>query len=211
MVETIFMLPALRISLCDGDDPAVRGFVVAIAVTAVTSLVLYLLCRNSQRKFYAREGFLCVGISWIAISCFGCLPFWISGEIPHFMDALFEMVSGFTTTGALILQDVEAMSRGLLYWRSFSHWLGGMGVLVFLLALAPKREAGSGFTMHLLRAESPGPNVGKLVPKMRTTARILYLIYVLLTVIDLAFFDVYRCLCRQYGRWTQGRACSFTF
>ena len=204
MVEIVFMIPALLISIFDGEYPAVTGFVVTILITAVISLVLYVLCRNSKNRFFAREGFVCVGISWIAISFFGCLPFWISREIPHFVDALFEMASGYTTTGASILSNVEAMSRGLLYWRSFSHWLGGMGVLVFLLALAPNRESGSGFTMHLLRAESPGPNVGKLVPKMRTTARILYLIYILLTILDLMFLllggmSLFDAVCTAFG------------
>ena len=204
MVEIVFMIPALLISIFDGEYPAVTGFVVTILITAVISLVLYVLCRNSKTRFFAREGFVCVGISWIAISFFGCLPFWISREIPHFVDALFEMASGYTTTGASILSNVEAMSRGLLYWRSFSHWLGGMGVLVFLLALAPNRESGSGFTMHLLRAESPGPNVGKLVPKMRTTARILYLIYILLTILDLMFLllggmSLFDAVCTAFG------------
>ena len=204
MVEIVFMIPALLISIFDGEYPAVTGFVVTILITAVISLVLYVLCRNSKNRFFAREGFVCVGISWIAISFFGCLPFWISREIPHFVDALFEMASGYTTTGASILSNVEAMSRGLLYWRSFSHWLGGMGVLVFLLALAPNRESGSGFTMHLLRAESRGPNVGKLVPKMRTTARILYLIYILLTILDLMFLllggmSLFDAVCTAFG------------
>ena len=204
MVEIVFMIPALLISIFDGEYPAVTGFVVTILITAVISLVLYVLCRNSKNRFFAREGFVCVGISWIAISFFGCLPFWISREIPHFVDALFEMASGYTTTGASILSNVEAMSRGLLYWRSFGRWLGGMGVLVFLLALAPNRESGSGFTMHLLRAESPGPNVGKLVPKMRTTARILYLIYILLTILDLMFLllggmSLFDAACTAFG------------
>ena len=204
MVEIVFMIPALLISIFDGEYPAVTGFVVTILITAVISLVLYVLCRNSKNRFFAREGFVCVGISWIAISFFGCLPFWISREIPHFVDALFEMASGYTTTGASILSNVEAMSRGLLYWRSFSHWLGGMGVLVFLLALAPNRESGSGFTMHLLRAESPGANVGKLVPKIRNTARILYLIYILLTILDLMFLllggmSLFDAVCTAFG------------
>lgn len=204
MMEVIFMLPALFISIFDGEEPAIMGFVTAIAATSLVSLLLYFVCRKSENRFYAREGFVCVGVSWIAISLFGCLPFLLSGEIEKPVDALFEMVSGFTTTGASILTDVEALSRGMLYWRSFSHWLGGMGVLVFLLALAPNREAGSGFTMHLLRAESPGPNVGKLVPKMRTTARILYLIYIFLTLLDFVFLlcggmPVFDAVCTAFG------------
>lgn len=212
MMEVIFMLPALFISIFDGEEPAIMGFVTAIAVTSLVSLLLYFVCRKSENRFYAREGFVCVGVSWIAISLFGCLPFLLSGEIEKPVDALFEMVSGFTTTGASILTDVEALSRGMLYWRSFSHWLGGMGVLVFLLALAPNREAGSGFTMHLLRAESPGPNVGKLVPKMRTTARILYLIYIFLTLLDFVFLlcggmPVFDAVCTAFGTAGTGGFC----
>ena len=204
MVEAGFMLPALLISLFDGETNAVRGFVMAIAVAVVVSLGLYLLCRKSRKRFYAKEGMVCVGISWICMSLIGCLPFCVSGEIPHFLDALFEIVSGFTTTGASILSDVEALSRGIMYWRSFSHWLGGMGVLVFLLALAPSGEHSNGFTMHLLRAESPGPNVGKLVPKMKTTARILYLIYILLTVLNIMFLTfgdmpMFDAVCTAFG------------
>ena len=116
----------------------------------------------------------------------------MSREIPSYLDALFEIVSGFTTTGASILPEVESMSKGLLYWRSFSHWLGGMGVLVFLLAIIPAGGRGGGYTMHILRAESPGPNVGKLVPKMKDTAKILYLIYVLLTFLNVIFLLIGR-------------------
>jgi trk system potassium uptake protein TrkH len=138
------------------------------------------------------------------MSLLGCLPFYISREIPAYIDCLFEMVSGFTTTGASILSDVEALSRGSLYWRSFSHWLGGMGVLVFLLALTPSDGQGSGFTMHLLRAESPGPDVGKLAPKMRVTAITLYLIYFALTALNFVFLllgdmSVFEALCTAFG------------
>jgi trk system potassium uptake protein TrkH len=138
--------------------------------------ILFLFCRKAGKLFGAREGLVCVSFSWLVLSLLGCLPFFLSGQIPNFMDALFEIVSGFTTTGASILGDVEVLPKGLLYWRSFSHWLGGMGVLVFLLAIVPAGEGDKGFTMHLLRAESPGPDVGKLVPKMRQTTLILYLI-----------------------------------
>jgi len=124
------------------------------------------------------------------MSLFGCLPFYLSGEIPSYVDSLFEIVSGFTTTGASILSNVEALSRGMLYWRSFSHWIGGMGVLVFLLAVIPVGGQGNGFTMHLLRAESPGPNVGKLVPRMGKTAKILYMMYILLTALNFLFLMI---------------------
>ena len=203
-IEGVFMLPALAISLFRGETMAVNGFLAAIGIIALLWLILFLLCRGAPSAFYAKEGMVCVGISWIALSLTGCLPFWISREIPSFIDAFFETVSGFTTTGSSILSDVEALSRGLLYWRSFSHWLGGMGVLVFLLAIIPGGAKGSGFTMHLLRAESPGPNVGKLVPKMRTTAMILYVIYVVLTVIDIIFLliggmSLFEAVCTAFG------------
>ena len=203
-IEGIFMIPALLISLFRGETMAVYGFLAAIGIIAALWLILFLLCRGAPSAFYAKEGMVCVGVSWIVLSLTGCLPFWFSREIPSFIDAFFETVSGFTTTGSSILSDVEALSRGLLYWRSFSHWLGGMGVLVFLLAIIPGGAKGSGFTMHLLRAESPGPNVGKLVPKMRTTAMILYLIYVAMTVIDIIFLlaggmSLFDAVCTAFG------------
>ena len=184
-IEGLFMIPALIISLCYGESNAALAFVWTLLIIGGICLFLFLTCRGAPSAFYAREGLVCVGICWIILSLVGCLPFRFSGEIPKFVDAFFEMVSGFTTTGASILTDVEALSQGLLYWRSFSHWLGGMGVLVFLLAFTG--EKGQGFTMHLLRAESPGPDVGKLAPKMRSTAAILYLIYVIMTVVNVIF------------------------
>lgn len=187
LVEAVFMVPALLISLFCKETSAVYGLVLGIAITIITGLVLSLLCKGENSAFYAKEGLVCVGLTWIIMSLMGCLPFYFSGAIPNFVDALFETVSGFTTTGASILPEVESMAKGLLYWRSFTHWLGGMGVLVFLLALESGGEKGNGFTMHLLRAESPGPNVGKLVPKMKSTARILYILYIVLTVLCMIF------------------------
>ena len=185
-VEAAFMLPAILISLGYGEMTAVKGFLLALAVMVAVAGSLFALCRKAGKLFGAREGLVCVGISWIVLSILGCLPFVFSGAIPRFIDAFFETVSGFTTTGSSVLSDVEALPKGMLYWRSFSHWLGGMGVLVFLLAIAPG-EGGKGFTMHLLRAESPGPEVGKLVPKMKQTAGILYLIYIGMTVLNIIF------------------------
>lgn len=130
--------------------------------------------KGKSKNFFAKEGFASVALSWIVMSLAGCMPFVISGEIPKFIDALFETVSGFTTTGASILADVEALSKASIFWRSFTHFVGGMGVLVFLLAILP---LAGGQNMHLMRAESPGPQVGKLVPKIRSTALILYAIY----------------------------------
>ena len=184
-IEAVFLLPALAISLGCGEWRAVQGFLVALLAMVLLGGVLYLLCRKAGRLFGAREGFVCVSFCWIILSLLGALPFCVSGAIPHYIDAVFETGSGFTTTGASILSDVEALPKGLLYWRSFTHWVGGMGVLVFLLAIAP--GGGKGFTMHLLRAESPGPDVGKLVPKMKQTAMILYLIYIGLTVLNIIF------------------------
>ena len=160
-VEGIFMFPALGISLFCGDSLAAHGFLITIGLIAGLVLVLSLICRGAPSALSAREGFVCVGISWIILSAVGCLPFYLSREIPRYIDCFFEIVSGFTTTGASIVPSVEDLSKGILYWRSFSHWLGGMGVLVFLLAFTG--EQGKGFTMHLLRAESPGPSVGLFV------------------------------------------------
>jgi len=203
-LEAFFMLPALCISFSCGEAPAAQGFLISIALALVVALVLYRICRGAPSAFYAKEGFVCVAVSWIGLSLVGCLPFWISREIPNFVDAFFEIVSGFTTTGASIVPAVEELSKGILYWRSFSHWVGGMGVLVFLLAIAPSGEQGRGFTMHLLRAESPGPDVGKLVPKMRKTAAILYIIYCVLTVLDVLFLlaggmNLFESVCHAFG------------
>ena len=203
-LEGALMVPALGISLYCGDSPAAKGFLIAIAVAMVLSVLLYRICRGAPSAFYAKEGFVCVAGSWIVLSLVGCLPFCLSGEIPSFVDAFFEIVSGFTTTGASIVPAVEELSKGILYWRSFSHWVGGMGVLVFLLAIAPSGERGTGFTMHLLRAESPGPDVGKLVPKMRKTAGILYIIYCVLTVLNMIFLlaggmNLFESVCHALG------------
>ena len=184
-IGAVFMVPALGISLYYGEQKAAFAFLVTLGIFAAVIGLLRLTCRSAPGAFYAREGLVCAGVSWIVLSLLSCLPFYISREIPKFIDAFFEIVSGFTTTGASILPEVESLSWGILYWRSFSHWLGGMGVLVFLLAFAPGGSKGQGFTMHLLRAESPGPNVGKLVPKMRKTAGILYVLYIALTAVDI--------------------------
>jgi len=201
-IEGVFMVPALILSLVFGESGAMWAFLYTIGAIILMGIVLNLICRGAPSAFYAKEGLVCVGISWIVMSLFGCLPFYLSREIPAFVDAFFEIVSGFTTTGSSILTNVEAMSKSLLYWRSFSHWLGGMGVLVFLLAFTG--EKGKGFTMHLLRAESPGPDVGKLVPKMRTTASILYILYIVLTVLNVVFLllgdmPLFDAVCTAFG------------
>lgn len=201
-LEALFMLPPLGISLYCGETMAVRGFLITLGIATALSAILAALCRGAPSVFRARDGLVCVGLSWIALSAVGCLPFYFSREIPKLVDCFFEIVSGFTTTGASIVPSVEDLSKGILYWRSFSHWVGGMGVLVFLLAFTG--EKGQGFTMHLLRAESPGPNVGKLVPKMRKTASILYMIYVALTVVNILFLlaggmSAFEAVCTAFG------------
>lgn len=204
LVEAVFMVPSLVISLVRQEHMARTGFAASIGITLALSLLLLMLCRGSKRGFKAKEGLVCVGFSWIVMSILGSLPFYISREIPSYIDALFETVSGFTTTGASVLPEVEVLSMSILYWRSFTHWLGGMGVLVFVLAVGASGESSKGFTMHLLRAESPGPQVGKLVPKMKKTAEILYLIYILLTVVNVVFLlfggmSLFDAVCTAYG------------
>ena len=157
----------------------------ALLITAGVALVLggllVLVCRRKSQAIYAKEGFVIAALSWIVLSAVGALPFVLSGEIPHYIDAFFETVSGFTTTGASIITDLTKLSHGILFWRSFTHWVGGMGVLVLMMALVP---SGSGRTIHVMRAEVPGPIVGKLVPRLRDTAKILYLIYLGLTLVE---------------------------
>ncbi len=204
LVEAVFMVPAMLISLWEQEYTAVRAFLWSLAAVMAAAGFLLLLCRGSRNQFYAKEGLACVGICWIVMSLLGCLPFYFSGAIPSFIDAFFEIVSGFTTTGSSILPEVESLPKGILYWRSFSHWLGGMGVLVFLLAVSSVGGSDNGFTMHLLRAESPGPNVGKLVPRMRKTASILYLLYVILTVVNVIFLllgemNLFEAVCTAFG------------
>ena len=204
VAEAVFMLPALAISIYDGQTKATIGFAVAIVIAIALHVTLKLLSRNTTNRMTAKEGFVCTASSWILMSLIGSVPFVVSGEIPRFIDALFEIVSGFTTTGASILGDVEALSRGMLYWRSFSHWVGGMGVLVFLLALSPGGKKNEGFTMHLFRAESPGPEVGKLVPKLRQTALYLYCTYMVLSALNFTFLifgdmNWFEALCTMFG------------
>lgn len=162
---------------------------IGVCFLSVAVLCMILGAAMAHRKpkstvFYLKEGCVITALSWIFLSLFGCIPFVLSGEIPSFTDALFETISGFTTTGASILSDVESLSHCSLFWRSFTHWIGGMGVLVFLLAIVPMS---GGSHINLMRAESPGPSVGKLVPKVKHTARILYGIYLALTVLEIIF------------------------
>ena len=202
--EAASMVPAVLIALYDNDTDVVKAFLITIALTALMIAFLAASCRNARNELYAREGMICAAGAWVVMSFIGCLPFFFSGEIPNFVDALFEIVSGFTTTGATILEDVEAMSRGLIYWRSFSHWLGGMGVLVFVLSLVNIKGSNNGITLHLLRAESPGPEVDKIVPHMRKNSLILYGIYCVLTIINIIFLlaggmPLFDTICTAFG------------
>ena len=187
----LLLLPAL-VALGYGDGGLV-ALLLSAAVALVVGTALTLLRRPKNQTIYAKEGFVIVALSWVALSLVGALPFVLSGEIPRFVDAFFETVSGFTTTGASVVTDLgrmgEAlgMSHGMLFWRSFTHWIGGMGVLVLMMALSPSQ---SGRTIHVMRAEVPGPIVGKLVPRLRDTAKILYLLYLALTVVEIVCLAV---------------------
>ncbi|MBR6390429.1 MAG: TrkH family potassium uptake protein, partial [Lachnospiraceae bacterium] len=169
-VEGILLLLPFIISLIHNERSGLWFIPVALGSTLLG--ILFSLRKPDSQVFYLKEGCVSTAMSWILISVVGCLPFWLSGEIPSFTDALFETISGFTTTGASILTEVESLSKCMLFWRSFTHWVGGMGVLVFLLAIIPMS---GGSNINLMRAESPGPSVGKLVPKIKSTARILYI------------------------------------
>ncbi len=176
-VEAALMCLPLGVCLYYGESP--WAFLVTIFMLLTCGWMMSIR-RPQDDTIYAREGFFIVGLSWLLLSVFGALPFVLSREIPNFVDAFFETVSGFTTTGASILTDVEALSQGMLFWRSFTHWVGGMGVLVFVLAVLPKSDAQ---TLYIMKAEVPGPTCGKLVARVRHTALILYGIYLAMTVI----------------------------
>ena len=177
MVALLFV--PLLIALYYGEGDA-KSFLLTILIGAPIGFILSNI-KAEKKAIYAKEGFLIVGFAWIIISAIGALPFVISGAIPSFIDAFFETVSGFTTTGATILTAIEGIPKGILFWRSFTHWIGGMGFLIFMLALIPSLGSNS---IHLLKAESPGPSPGKIVPKIKETAKILYLIYFALTLIE---------------------------
>ena len=199
-VEAAFMLLPCIVALCYMEKEGV----VYLGVGIVTFLLGMLMTHKKANSsvFYLKEGCVATALSWIFMSFFGCIPFILTGEIPSLIDALFETVSGFTTTGASILSDVEVLSHCTLMWRSFTHWIGGMGVLVFLLCLLPL--TGSGYHMNLMKAESPGPSVTKLVPKVQSTAKILYGLYLFLTVLEFILLlvgqmPVFDSLCTVFG------------
>lgn len=181
-LEAALLVLPLLVSLIYREHETALSFLITIGIALVLGFALTLIFRTKNRVIYAKEGFVIVALTWLALSAVGCLPFIISGEIPSFFDAFFETVSGFTTTGASVVVDVESMSHGTLFWRSFTHWIGGMGVLVFIMAIIPTVTDRS---IHILRAEMPGPIVGKLVPKTKDTAKILYLIYIIMTAVEI--------------------------
>ena len=183
LLEAALLTLPLITSLIYKESVAL-SFIITIAIALILGLILYFIARNPNKVFFAKEGFLIVALSWVGMSVIGSLPFVISGEIPNFVDAFFETVSGFTTTGASILTNVESLSHGMLFWRSFTHWLGGMGVLVFIMAIIPSFSDRS---IHIMRAEMPGPIIGKIVPRAKQTAKILYLIYIVMTVLEIIF------------------------
>lgn len=180
-IEAVCMLLPLLCACLYAETAEIYAFVLCILLCLLFGTAISPR-RPKNKVLYAREGFVAVALSWVLLSIFGAFPFVFSKNIPNFIDAFFEIVSGFTTTGASILTDVEAMPKSLLMWRSFSHWLGGMGVLVFLMAILPLSGSGNVF---LLKAESPGPSVSKLVPKVKSTAKLLYLIYIVFTLVQI--------------------------
>ena len=182
VLEAVLLCIPFVLSIIYGED-TLLGFGIAILALVLIG-VPFSLKKPEKRDFRAREGFVIVALSWILLSLFGSLPFFISGYIPNFIDSLFETISGFTTTGGTILSDIQSLPKSLLFWRSLTQWVGGMGVLVFIIAIIPKSDAK---IIHLFRAESPGPQVGKLVSKLKFTARILYGIYIGLTLSQVIF------------------------
>lgn len=181
LTEAVLLVLPMVVAVAYGE--AALPFLIPALLLAVIGLALGLKAPK-RSNLYARDGFAVVALAWVLMSVFGALPFVLSGDIPHFVDAFFETVSGFTTTGASILTEIEPLGRGVLFWRSFTHWVGGMGVLVFVMAILPL-SSGDGHGMHLMRAEVPGPSVGKLVSRMGDTAKILYGIYLVMTVIEI--------------------------
>ncbi len=179
-LEAALMLLPIGVSMIYGEWNTALAFAVTAVGALAVSAVMYYFTRNRDRTIYAREGFVIVALAWLSMSAIGALPFVLSGDIPSYIDAFFEMVSGFTTTGASILGDVEALTHGALFWRSFSHFIGGMGVLVLMMAIIPDE---GGRSIHIMRAEMPGPVVDKIVPKVKNTAKILYLIYIAMTLV----------------------------
>ena len=200
IIEAALMAPSALVAVLYSER-SIWAFAAAIGLCLLLGVPL-VRKQPANKVFYAKEGCVTVALSWIVMSLMGALPFVFSGVIPSIVDAMFETVSGFTTTGASILKDVEVLPRCMLFWRSFTHWIGGMGVLVFLLCLLPM--SGGGYSMNLMKAESPGPSVSKLVPKVRSTAKLLYGRYVALSLLELALLllgsmPLFDALCTTFG------------
>ena len=198
LIVAAFLVLPLAVAVIYGESSGIYFLYTMIAA----GLLGFLLTRfkPAKRDMYAREGFVFTALAWVVISLIGAAPFTLSGQIPSYLDAVFETVSGFTTTGASILTDVEALDNGMLFWRSFTHWLGGMGILVFMLSLVNM----GGQANHLLRAESPGPTVSKMVPNMRKSAAILYGIYIVMTAVEVVLLliggmPLFDSLCTAFG------------
>ena len=181
LLAALMVLPLIVSFIYQEGITYYLAYIIPIVVLVLLGILLNIKKAKSS-KMLVREGMIIVGLSWLMMSLFGCIPFILTKDIPNFFDAFFEMASGFTTTGASIVPNVEVLSHSTLFWRSFSHWIGGMGVLVFILAIIPESKEGS--SLHILRAESPGPQVGRLVSKMAASSRILYIIYMVLTLVE---------------------------
>ena len=180
LLAALLILPTIVSLIYDEQLRITISFFSTVIVCFLLSVIMHYLTKDvTERDFYKREGYVIVTLTWVIFSLLGALPFYLSGEIPHYIDSLFETVSGFTTTGSTILQDIESLSKSLLFWRSFTHFIGGMGVIVFALAILPR----SPHTIHIAKAEVPGPTFGKLVSKLSTTARMLYKIYIVMTIV----------------------------
>ncbi len=200
-IEALLMLLPLAVSLIYREVKVALSFAVTIIAALILSRIAVYFTRNANKTIYAREGFFIVAAAWVLMSLVGAVPFTLSGGIPSYVDAFFETVSGITTTGASILTYIESLSHGLLFWRSFTHWIGGMGILVLVLAIIPDR---SGRLIHIMRAEMPGPSVDKIVPKVRETAKIFYLIYIGMTLAEVVFLllggmSLYESLIHTFG------------
>lgn len=184
---SLLMLLPLMVALYYKETASMLSFIYVLAAGLLFGLAMTYLCRKKDGVLYAKDGFIVVTLAWLLVSIMGAMPFVISGEIPNFTDAFFETVSGFTTTGASILKNVETMSKSMLFWRSFTHFIGGMGVIVFVMAVMPSVSKRS---IHILRAEMPGPTVDKIMPKAKDTAKILYIIYIGMTVLEVVMLTL---------------------
>ena len=178
-IEAVFMLLPTAVALHYRES--VKGFLISIGIAVALLLVSALLTRKGENRFYAKEGFTSVALSWLVISLIGAVPFVIEGAIPNYASAFFETVSGFTTTGSTVLSDIEVLGRGILFWRSLTHWIGGMGILVFMMAVVPMSEE---YSMYIMRAEVPGLEAGKLTAKIQNSSLILYVIYIFITLAE---------------------------